>query len=100
MSVPSPPMPVAQLFEQARHCLFDGRIEEAEAHCRRVLKLQPRNSDALLVLALCRHDRGDFTGALKHLAGALRLEPRSAALHVAYANSLRAIGKRESAVEH
>jgi tetratricopeptide (TPR) repeat protein len=54
-----------------------GRLEEAEARAREVLKREPRSGQARLTLAAVALDRGDLAGARKELADAERVMPGS-----------------------
>ncbi len=54
-----------------------GRLEEAEARAREVLKREPRAGQALLTLAAVAIQRGEHAGAREQLAQAERLMPGS-----------------------
>ena len=54
-----------------------GRLEEAEQHLQRALKLTPRADHAYYALAAVQSLRGDIEGALENLKTAIDLEPRN-----------------------
>lgn len=59
--------------------LADGdRLAVAEAACRRLLAVDPRNAGAHYVLALCRERAGDCAGAAEHDREASALAPEFA----------------------
>ncbi len=54
-----------------------GRLEEAEQHLNRVLKLTPRADHVYYALSAVQSLRGDIEGALENLRTAIDLEPRN-----------------------
>ncbi|MBK8173927.1 MAG: tetratricopeptide repeat protein [Rhodospirillales bacterium] len=64
-----------------------GQIDRAADIYRRVLKLDPRQSDALHLLGLVAHRRGELLEARRAIEQAIALNPRQAT----YANSLGVI---------
>ena len=54
-----------------------GRLEEAEQHLNRVLKLTPRADHVYYALSAVQSLRGDIEGALENLRIAIDLEPRN-----------------------
>lgn len=54
-----------------------GRLEEAEQHLNRALKLTPRADHVYYALSAVQSLRGDIEGALENLRTAIDLEPRN-----------------------
>ncbi len=54
-----------------------GRLEEAEQHLNRVLKLNPRADHVYYALSAVQSLRGDIESALENLKTAIDLEPRN-----------------------
>ena len=54
-----------------------GRLEEAEQHLNRTLKLTPRADHVYYALSAVQSLRGDIEGALENLRTAIDLEPRN-----------------------
>jgi chemotaxis protein methyltransferase CheR len=52
-----------------------GRLERAEATCRRLLAIDDLSAGAHYVLALCRESAGDLAGAVEHDRMAIHLDP-------------------------
>jgi predicted TPR repeat methyltransferase len=77
-----------------------GKLDEAEATYRAVLAECPRQADALQLLGVLRHMRGDRVTAIKLLRQALRIAPDNAAAHDNLARVLRESGKAEAALPH
>lgn len=65
----------AVLLQQATTDQQAGRIEQAEAGYRRVLALDPTCSDAMNLLAVIHHERGDRDLAIRLLKAAIKLQP-------------------------
>ncbi|HSS64692.1 MAG TPA: sulfotransferase [Gammaproteobacteria bacterium] len=62
-------------FESARCAHAEGRLKEAERHCRWILKRHPEQPDVLHLLALVMKDRGRLTSAADLLERALKKRP-------------------------
>lgn len=58
----NPPM-----LDEARQHLLEGRLEQAEAICRRLLADHPREAEALSLAGLVAHERGQAVAALELL---------------------------------
>jgi tetratricopeptide (TPR) repeat protein len=54
-----------------------GKLEDAEQHLNRALKLTPRADHAYYALAAVQSLKGDIEGALENLKTAIDLEPRN-----------------------
>lgn len=79
------------LFEQ-------GRIEDAESICARVLERAPANAQALHLLGLAADRRGDPLGAVRHLEAAVHADPANGLFQLNLGNALRALGRGDDAL--
>ena len=68
---------LAQTVDEAAACYRQGRLDEAEKICTRVLKARPDWFDALHLLGLVKLQSGKAGAALGLLEAALKLNPRS-----------------------
>jgi tetratricopeptide (TPR) repeat protein len=75
MAKPGPPTHLAQILSEATRLHQQGRLDDAEARYRRVLKLNRDNFDALHFLGMLQHQRGRPREALQSLDRALALAP-------------------------
>jgi len=71
------PAALAQTVDEAAACYRQGRLDEAEKICTRVLKARPDWFDALHLLGLVKLQSGKAGAALGLLEAALKLNPRS-----------------------
>ncbi|MFO1360875.1 MAG: tetratricopeptide repeat protein [Burkholderiales bacterium] len=78
------------LFEQ-------GRIEDAESICARVLAHAPANAHALHLLGLAADRRGDHPGAVRRLEAAVDADPANGLFQLNLGNALRALGRVDDA---
>lgn len=78
--------------------LAAGRLDYAAAAARHVLQFMPKNADALHLLALVAHGKGDPAAAEKLIGEALKHAPAHPNLLVNLANSQRDQGKGEEAL--
>lgn len=69
--------PVPGLQQAAAH-LQAGRLDEAEAEVDRLLGTEPRNTDALSLLAAVQVQRGNLSGAEERLRQVLEIDPLQA----------------------
>ena len=76
-----------------------GRLDAAESKYRRVLDTDPEEPDALHLLALCRHQRGDDTDAMPWAEKAVAVKPGSPAFHNTLGRVLRGLQQYERACE-
>ena len=60
----------------------NGRLDESEDACRRLLTLDELNAGAHYVMALCREHASDSTGAIEHDQTAMYLDPGFAMPHL------------------
>jgi tetratricopeptide (TPR) repeat protein len=76
-----------------------GRVDEAEAIYRQVLKAAPNSGEALHLLGLVSHDRGDSARAMQFVQMALEAMPESAPVHLSLGNLLRASDQFDAATK-
>jgi predicted TPR repeat methyltransferase len=75
-----------------------GRLPEAEAIYREILRQIPSQFDALHNLGVLLLQRGDNGAALDCLRRASEIDPRSASAHLNIGNVLRSLGRPDEAV--
>jgi predicted O-linked N-acetylglucosamine transferase (SPINDLY family) len=75
-----------------------GRLDEARNACRRILKQQPRQPQALLLLGIISAQTGDARGAVARFDEVLALEPRSFAAYGNRGNALLALREPAAAL--
>jgi predicted O-linked N-acetylglucosamine transferase (SPINDLY family) len=73
---------LAQLHQRALALQQAGRLLEAQAVCRQLLKLAPRHFDALCLLAMFEYQARNYHDAEGHLSQAIEVEPRSVKAHL------------------
>jgi predicted TPR repeat methyltransferase len=88
----------AQDFRTAETLHRQGRLREAEALYRAILKLHKRDFDCLHNLGLICAQEGRFEDAIAQLRAAIRQNPRSAEAHNNLGNVLAALRRHEAAV--
>jgi hypothetical protein len=69
---------IPQAIEEAVACFRQGRLDQAEKICTRLLKIEPRLFDALHILGLVKLYGGKPAAALGYLEAALKVDPASA----------------------
>lgn len=74
-----------------------GRLDEAERGYREWLAQHPEDADAMHLLGMLRHQRGDSVEALHLLARAFELQPDNPHLAVGHATMLRQAGDASAA---
>jgi tetratricopeptide (TPR) repeat protein len=89
------PAALAQAVDEAAAFFRQGRLDEAEKICTRVLKARPDWFDALHLLGLIKQQSGKAGAALGLLEAALKINPRSAAVLSNLAMTLAAL-KRDA----
>jgi predicted O-linked N-acetylglucosamine transferase (SPINDLY family) len=95
MSHPKP----KQLLTQAAEHHRAGRLSQAEAACREVLRLQPGHADALCLLGIIAQKQRDHDRAVELFASAIRSQPKAPIYRLHRGGSLRAVGRTEEAIE-
>ena len=84
----------------ARRCQQAGDFPKAERLYREVLRAEPRNADAWVLLATTLHGRGEAVQAIDACQRALQFRPDSAEAHQHLGMALAARGQRREAVAH
>jgi len=84
----------------AEGCRMDGRLDEAEAACRRALALDPRNAEAHNNTGNLFRDRGDAATAEAAYGQALSIKPALVEARLNLARLLRGEGRSEEALSH
>ena len=92
------PTKSAAAFQQAVAIYRQGRLEEAEALCRKTLKADARHVGALHLLGVIRLRRRNPAGAVEAFDQLLKLQPRSPDVLNNRAMALFDIGKSEQAL--
>jgi predicted O-linked N-acetylglucosamine transferase (SPINDLY family) len=99
---PATPSPVPELVmaqvRQARAMQEAGRIDEAAAVYRAVLKAYPSQVDCLHYLGVCEQQRGHLDEAVGWLERAVASDPSQAAVHANLAAALLARGQAAEAL--
>jgi tetratricopeptide (TPR) repeat protein len=75
-----------------------GRVDEAEALCRRILQANPAHAGALNLLGGMARMRGDHVRALDLIRHAIEAQPNHAAYHHNLAAVYREMGKFDEAI--
>src|SRR4051794_2613444 len=92
------PAALAQAVEEAAACYRQGRLDEAEKICTRVLKARSDWFDALHLLGLVKLQGGKAGAAYGLLESALKINPRSAAVLSNLAMTLAALNRDADAL--
>lgn len=74
-----------------------GNLDQAVDCYREILQRQPRNADALHLLGVARHQRGDSAGAVEMISGAIAIDSAFAPYHFSLGNVLKEMGRLEEA---
>lgn len=85
-------------FQQAAQLHQAGQLQQAKTLCERILSVQPKFIHALHLLGMIALQSGDATGAVKTLAGAVRLAPDDFALQCNFGNALAALQDFDRAI--
>ncbi|TAN47770.1 MAG: tetratricopeptide repeat protein [Rhodospirillales bacterium] len=78
--------------------LIEGRLDKAEEAAHQALKDDPKDIEALQLLALCQHHGGHFLKAVEVLGQAIALSPGNGALYYNRAKAFQGAGRIEEAV--
>lgn len=85
------------LFSQGLTFHQGGKLIEARASYRRILKLIPNQPDALHMLGVAEFQEKNFGEAIRLISQAIKLKNDSHLMHFNLGNALRAAGKLEEA---
>ncbi len=72
---------MSDYFPQAQALLRAGRVDEAEAQCRKILTVEPSHAEALNLLGQIARKRGKHDEAIELIRRAISLRPRHAPFH-------------------
>ncbi len=92
--------PATEILEAASQSYGAGRLNEAAALCQVVLARDATNVDALHLLGVVQHQRGDHGSAVELIGQVAALRPDFAAAHNHLGSALRALGRHDEAVVH
>jgi predicted O-linked N-acetylglucosamine transferase (SPINDLY family) len=90
--------PSSAVLDQAVAAHREGRYEEAERGYRRVLRKQPRHSDAWHLLGVVAYEQGDHTVAEERIRRALNFGPGDPSVWNNLGRALAAQGRTDEAV--
>src|SRR5689334_1264471 len=74
-----------------------GRLAQAEAVYREILRWEPRNPDALHLLGLAAHESGKHDTGLEFIGRAIALRPDLAPFQNSFGTVLHALGRHSEA---
>ena len=76
---------------------MQGNIDQAEKCCRRAIELQPRHSEAHIILGNVLLSQGKLDDAVQHYQTALNINPNNAGAQCSLGNALSMRGKHAEA---
>jgi predicted O-linked N-acetylglucosamine transferase (SPINDLY family) len=85
-------------LREAQQHLTERRWDDAEVMCRRLLAVDENDADAMHLLGLCEHGRGNAQSAVDLLSRAAALRPDAPAILNNLGNALRSAGRLDEAV--
>lgn len=85
-------------LETAADQLEEGALQDAEKTCREILEASPKNSDAINLLGLIAHRKGDHEAAVGHFDKAIGIRPNTAVFHGNRGDALQALDKMDGAI--
>ena len=94
----SEPSPTESLFQLALAHHRAGRLQQAQALYRQVLKLEPRHADALNLSGTAAGQMGNHTEAVDRINEALAIHPRDVGYRQNLGLALQALGRFDEAV--
>jgi protein O-GlcNAc transferase len=80
-AAPAAAVDVAALFGTAFGLHQVDRLAEAEPLYRRIIEIEPRHFDALHLLGVIHHQRGEHIAAIRQIDAALKINPAAATAH-------------------
>lgn len=93
-------MSLDYLLQNAARLHEQGRLDEAEAIYRRLLEVNPEQTDVLHLLGMIAMQRRSFDSAIDMLYKAVRLSPQTDAYEFTLAQVLQESGRPKEALEH
>ncbi len=88
-----------QRLQQAITLHQRGALDEAAQRYRQILKKSPRHADAMQLLGMVEHQRGNGERALELIGGAIAIAPSRLAYHLNSSMVLRALGRCQQAAQ-
>jgi tetratricopeptide (TPR) repeat protein len=86
------------VFAQAQLCHAYGKLAEAQAGYKKVLKKRPNHFDAWHMLGVCEFQGRNYEAAVRSLKRALLLDRQSAVAHSDLGIALKALQKHDVAL--
>jgi tetratricopeptide (TPR) repeat protein len=90
---------LAALSRQALQHFKEGRLQQAQDVCQRILQ-KKKHSGALLILGWIAHQQHEFEEAVERYQQYLGVKPKDAEAHFTLGLALRDMGRAEAAIEH
>lgn len=87
------------VFARAYAAHRDGRLDEAEHGYRETLAVHPDHADALHLLGVLHHQRGQHAEAVALVRRAVMVRPDDAGMQLNLGNALKATGQLDQAIE-
>ncbi len=91
---------VEELFGIAQEALEKNDNIEAKKALQSLLILEPKNIDAMRMLAVANMNMNDYTNAKEILQEALAIDSKDDLAHTLLANALHKLGEDSKAIEH
>ena len=89
---------IAYLLNQSIQCIQTTRLNEAERLLNQVIKIQPKNPDALCFMGIVFAYRHQYKEALKWIEKSLEVAPKSGIAHSNKGNILKELGRYSEAI--
>jgi len=89
---------IAYLLNQSIQLIQTTRLNEAERLLKQVIKIQPKNSDALCFLSVVAAYRFEYKEALKWIEKSIESAPNNAIAHSNKGNILKELGRYSEAI--
>ena len=89
---------IAYLLNLSLQNIQSGRLDEAERLLKQVLKIQPKNPDALCFLSVVSAYRYDFKDALRLIDKSIESAPKNPIAHSNKGNILKELGRYSEAI--
>jgi tetratricopeptide (TPR) repeat protein len=90
--------PIAETLRSALGLHQQGQLAEAEKLYRKVLKIEPRQFEALNLLGMLKHQQGDSAEALRLMDQALGVNPNAAETLMNYGGVLCLVNRHQEAI--
>jgi len=90
---------IAALCHMALQHFKEGRLQQAQDECLRLLRKQ-QHPDAILILGLIAHQQREFKVAVERYQQFLSINPKDAETHCNLGLVLEELGRTERAIEH